>query len=291
MRILRNLYLAVPLAMAMTCTGCRGLPDSTTDIKVSILNWLHDLTQSHSESSDPVLAEAGSIRVLASELPPNLPTAAMNRSSVQRLVQQKRLASEGRKAGVGRDPLVRSRIEEVLAEGMMKRLEKDLAVTDDQVRLYYDTHPQEFKAHVVVLASQIVLRTRAEAEAVKKLTAKMSFGTLAHQYSIDPFTAKEGGHIPPFLLDVKGTPYSKVLATLKDGQISGIISTPRGFMLIRKDGRKAIPGSTFEQVKVKLRMRLTTENIEAWKKQTFPGEVHFNEAALSSLNSRTAQAK
>ena len=78
---------------------------------------------------------------------------------------------------------------------MRKVSENITPVTFDEIRTYFETHRNEFTRPEMVKFSQIVTRTKDEAEDIQnRLKKGENLGDLAKKYSITP-EARNGGEV------------------------------------------------------------------------------------------------
>ncbi len=125
-----------------------------------------------------------------------------------------------------------------------------LSVTGEEISKYYEEHKQEFDRPEQVAISEILISTEGKdqalipsleaktQEALKKARSGEKFDELAKKYSDGP-TAKDGGELGFF-------PRGKMMKELEDtafklrrGQVSDIIRTKFGFVIIRVDEKYA----------------------------------------------------
>jgi hypothetical protein len=85
-------------------------------------------------------------------------------------------------------------------------------------------------------ASHILLKTEKEAnEVLRKLKSGASFDEMAAQYSIDKASATKGGSLGTFGRGDLVEGFEKAVLALKPGEISGVVKTPLGYHIIRRD--------------------------------------------------------
>jgi len=134
-------------------------------------------------------------------------------------------------------------------------VDANLNISDEDLRLYYKTHQDQFSVSPEIEARVILLRTREDAEKIlEKLHAGEDFSKLAETYSIDLPSAKKGGS-----LGVKGRgevfpQIWRVIVKLKEGEISDIVETEYGYNVLTVD-RIVSPEviKPFQEVKMKIR--------------------------------------
>jgi len=80
---------------------------------------------------------------------------------------------------------------------------------------------------------RVSTRTAAE-DAHRRLSAREDFAVVARAVSIDP-TASRGGELGWVVPSDLGEPLRSAVASLRAGQVSPIVETPRGFVIVRRD--------------------------------------------------------
>jgi peptidyl-prolyl cis-trans isomerase SurA len=125
-----------------------------------------------------------------------------------------------------------------------------LQVTGEEISKYYEAHKQEFDMPEQVAISEIMISTEGKKgaelnaleakaqEALKKAKSGEKFDELAKKYSDGP-TAKEGGGLGFFARGKMIKELDETAFNLRRGQISDIIRTKYGLVLIRVDEKYA----------------------------------------------------
>lgn len=118
------------------------------------------------------------------------------------------------------------------------------AASDDEVRIYYDQHPGEFKSGEEVHVRQILVHDETLAgEIQQKLRAGASFEQLSGQYSLAP-NAKKGGDIGYVSRGELPKMFEDEIFALKPGAVSNVIRTDSSFHLFKVDERR--PAGTID---------------------------------------------
>lgn len=140
---------------------------------------------------------------------------------------------------------------ELIINKLTDKLTEKVAVTDEEIKAYYDTHQDEF---VSVKASHILLETKEEAEKMlQRVKAGENFAELAKQNSKDPSAKENSGDLDYFRHGEMVEPFEKAAFALKPGEISDIVQTDFGFHIIKVEDSKL---DKFEDVKAQLKGRL-----------------------------------
>lgn len=218
------------------------------------------------------------------------------------LVREKVLWLEGKKAGMASEPTYKESVkrfhenlerrtkqyeETLLVQSYMRKLRsKDLAVTDADLRKYYDEHIDEYQKPIEVQASHILLSTEAEANtALDRLAKGESFEKVAASMSKDPGSAARGGKLGAFRKGTLVPDFEKAAFALKTGETSGLVKTQFGFHIIRKTGQTQMPARPFESSRDDIRIRLERDRFDQWvtQKEKEVG-VQIDESAMATFN-------
>ena len=122
-----------------------------------------------------------------------------------------------------------------------------------ELRAYYEQHPESSKVPDQWLVGQVVLKSRKQAEAVKKRIDKgESLFKLAGELSIDPYGKSHNGDMG-WVIQGKGIPQiENAIENLDNGEISDIIETPAGFHIVMMRDRKQGEKLSFTTVKTRI---------------------------------------
>lgn len=186
------------------------------------------------------------------------------------------LASEGMTLASYRERLRKDFENHLL---MASKVGNRVKVSDDDLRAYYQAHPREFagedevKLRLILLAvppgapAADVERARASGEAVLvRLAAAEDFGDLARQVSQGPGASAGGdlgwvrrGTMPPDL--------ERAAFALEPGATSPLVRAKNGWVIFKCEDRKAAKLPPFEEVKERIRDKVTLQQAEGYRKQ------------------------
>jgi len=147
--------------------------------------------------------------------------------------------------------------------------EKDVTVTDDQAKAYYEEHQAEYQKEEV-RARQIVatLPPQATAEqkeqkravltkALESVKAGTSFAEVAKEVSEDAATKANGGDMGFVSRGQKPPAVDEALFALEPGQVSAVLETPGGLTLLKAEEKRA--GRSLADVQDEVRRKVTEE--------------------------------
>ena len=159
-----------------------------------------------------------------------------------------------------------------------------IQVGESEMREYYEANRAKYSEEETFRARHIFFRTseKAPAEDVKRAmsTALMvlaearngkDFVELAKTYSEDPAARKDGGDLGRFKKGDMQPELEQAIMAMKPGEVSELISTPRGFHLIKLEERTSGKMKPFESVKEEIEETLyrkkSEERFSQWAKE------------------------
>lgn len=138
------------------------------------------------------------------------------------------------------------------------------AVSEAEIRAFYDKNPEKFKRGETVKASHILIgadskasaddrkKAREKAEKLKKeLAGGADFATLAKANSTDS-SSQQGGDLGFFGKGQMVAPFEKAAFALKPGEISDVVETQFGYHIIKLTEKKPAETTDFKDVKSKI---------------------------------------
>jgi peptidyl-prolyl cis-trans isomerase C len=181
-------------------------------------------------------------------------------SMVQNFLQRMNFQRDELMASLKKDLVIRALLEE--------RFTKDIDVTDEQAREYFDSNQEQFIMPDSVRARHILIRFKpgdteqTKQEKRKKIEkllerakAGEDFATLARENSEDP-AASRGGDLGMFARGAMVASFDSAAFALDKGQISGIVETPYGYHLIKLEQKKAGGSLKFDDIKEDLKSKM-----------------------------------
>lgn len=166
-------------------------------------------------------AEAELKKIIArSGLPPDKFEAQMKQQGATRELLKERLANN----------ILRQRMSTYM---VMRKV----IVTPEEIEEYYIKHKSEFSGQKAADFSIIMLPEKLNAQGIYQQlrSGALSFEEGAVKYSADE-SARNKGHVVGVPWDRLPGDMQKLLSSLKDGQISPLLRTQGGFVVIRRNG-------------------------------------------------------
>jgi peptidyl-prolyl cis-trans isomerase SurA len=171
------------------------------------------------------------------------------------------------------------RSELLVAKLVSREVRSTVVISPEEIRGYFDQHPEEFALPERVKLRQIFFaapaanaedhaNVRAKAQTVlDQLKHGADFDQMARRYSDGP-EAKEGGELGWFIPGSLMPQLDRIAFTLKDGQISDLIESPQGWHILKIEAREGHRQETFEQAQDKVHALLmeqrTQQRYEDW---------------------------
>ncbi|GBE05225.1 MAG TPA: peptidylprolyl isomerase [Nitrospirae bacterium] len=210
------------------------------------------------------------------------------------MVKEELLYQEAKKQGLNKDKDFIEKVKEfkkmtLLSALLKKEIENNSRVDEQEIRNFYDTHPEEFTADLQVKARHILVDTEEEAnDILGKLKKGADFAELAKKYSKDKGSAVNGGDLGFFGRGRMVPEFEHVAFNLKPGEPSSPVKTQFGFHIIEVMEKKEGTLRGFEEVKNSIQRRLAVEKqknafdsyIEELKKKN---KVETYEEALKDI--------
>jgi peptidyl-prolyl cis-trans isomerase SurA len=152
-------------------------------------------------------------------------------------------------------------------------------VTDEDLKNYYQSHPQEFEGDTELHVRHIFLplaedappaeeaKARAAGEKVlQRLRTGEDFAKVAREVSKGP-SAPEGGDLGWLKRGTIQKTLDDAAFALGDGKFSGLVRAGAGLHILKVEGRRVGGARTFEEAKEEIRNRLLEEQLGQTRQQ------------------------
>jgi peptidyl-prolyl cis-trans isomerase SurA len=162
---------------------------------------------------------------------------------------------------------------------LQQRVRGKVKVSDEDLRSYYQSHPQEFGGEDELRVRHIFLplpedagkadeaRARAAGEKVlQRLRTGEDFAKVAREVSKGP-SAPDGGDLGWLRRGTIQKALEDAAFALKDGQISGLVRAGPGLHILKVEGRRRGGERSFEDAKEEIRTRLLDEQVAQTRQQ------------------------
>ncbi|MBI1799622.1 MAG: peptidyl-prolyl cis-trans isomerase [Candidatus Eisenbacteria bacterium] len=181
---------------------------------------------------------------------------------IDRMIEEKVWLTTALRNGVADRPRIQQQLEQqrrdlLIRTWINEQMATSPAPSDSEARVFYDSHPADYRSPATATLRHIQFKTDAEARRVLPFARdpKQDFGKLAERYSADTLTKKTGGTLgtvtPDGVFPTLGT--QKALAesvfTLREGGVGGPWKSDRGWHLIKVDQKREASPRAFEQAR------------------------------------------
>jgi peptidyl-prolyl cis-trans isomerase C len=218
---------------------------------------------------------------------------------VEKLIEMDLFAQAAEKAGVQDDPEYKQAMDmmhkqeelfkkQALATAYLRsKAFEQVKVTPEEIKNYYDQNKDQFKTGEQVKASHILVKTEAEAKAIKaQLDKGESFEALAKAKSTCP-SASRGGDLGWFGKGVMDPDFEKAAFALKEGEVSGPVKTKFGWHIIKITDRKAETVKPLKEVSAQIEQKLLQDKQKTAYDDTLAklrkdADIKINDTALSA---------
>jgi peptidyl-prolyl cis-trans isomerase C len=147
----------------------------------------------------------------------------------------------------------------LLSMVVQDKVDKMAAVSEEEVRRFYQGNPNQFQETEQRRARHILVKTEAEANAiVRTLKAGADFSKLAREKSVDS-SATNGGDLGWFTKGQLVPAFEAAVFSMQKGHVSGIVKTQFGFHIIRLEDVMVRPRLDFDKVKGQIKESLLAE--------------------------------
>lgn len=147
--------------------------------------------------------------------------------------------------------------------GVEQIIGKDITVTDAELQTYYDANKDYYTEPEQVRASEIVVATLEEAQAiVTQLKGGADFATLAKEKSISEYSKENGGDLGYFASADQPADLSKAAFALPAGQISDPIKIDEQYYVIKVVDHKATKVNALADICDQVRKDMIASQVE-----------------------------
>lgn len=158
---------------------------------------------------------------------------------------------------------------------IQKEVRQKVNISPDEVKAYYDAHPQEFivgkesfKLAQIMIAvppnatPARIEAARAKAESIRKqLLDGADFGKLARQYSDDD-SKSQGGELGDFSRGEMIDPIQNAIDHMKVGDISEPVQTEHGFHIVKLEAHEQVGVKPFAEVSGQIQEKLVSKKAQ-----------------------------
>ncbi|MBN1271518.1 MAG: peptidyl-prolyl cis-trans isomerase [Candidatus Aminicenantes bacterium] len=155
-------------------------------------------------------------------------------------------------------------LDRLLLEKYTNTFVKDIVVTDEEIKEYYEQNKRQFLKPERILVSQILVSTKDKAISLFKSLQNASeevFRQVALTQSIGA-EASKGGKMGLFELGQLPYEMEKTIFSLKEGEMSQVYESPYGFHLFRVDKRYESALISIEDATPSIRTKIMNQKVQ-----------------------------
>ena len=168
------------------------------------------------------------------------------------------------------ETLSKSMESNLISTNVTNEIFKDINVSDDDIKAYYDEHLDSYKSATV---SHILISDEEKAKEVREKAANgEDFAELAKEYSEDTGTSENGGSLGTVTYDTTQyvQEFTDAFKQLKDGEISEPVKSDYGYHIIKvTDYKEQTLDEAKDSIKTSIenekKNEIYTSSIEQWK--------------------------
>jgi peptidyl-prolyl cis-trans isomerase C len=260
-------------------------------------------------ADDPVVARVNGTEFHKSDvtkelsaLPPQLQTMPVEQiypQLIERMVDSKLVADEGRAQKVDQSPEYKERVartnERILTDITLRTKIKPM-VSDSKVKERYDAVVAKKKGEEEVKARHILVKTEAEAkDIIAQLGKGGDFAKLAAEKSTDKGSAANGGDLDYFTKASMVPAFAEAAFAMKKGEVSKTpVKTEFGYHVIKVEDRRQAPAPALDKVKPQIEAQLADEManqyVEELKKKSKVEIFNLDGTAMKPASATPASA-
>ncbi|MFN2403940.1 MAG: peptidylprolyl isomerase [Candidatus Binatia bacterium] len=183
---------------------------------------------------------------------------------IENHIVSKLIYEAGVDKGYDKEEAIQRRLDELKEHLIVQKVmeeQQSADVSDEEIKAYYDSHPQEFSTEKVKASHILVDNEVLAKDIVAKLNAdKTQFAALAAEHSKDLSNAKRGGDLGAFGRGRMVKEFEDAAFALPaDGDISAPVQTRFGWHIIQRNGREDGTVQPFDQVKNQIKVKMVSE--------------------------------
>lgn len=184
---------------------------------------------------------------------------------LQHLIEQKLLSQQAKNLDLDKRPDIQIRLRQakdnILANAMIENFVAE-AVTDEELRAFYDAETKLSGPQLQIRARQVVLPDEATAkEVVRRLDAGDSFASIALAFSIDRASRESSGDLGYVSRDMLDPALTEKIFGAADNQRLEPFQTDQGWHIVEIMDRRISPVLSFEDRREKIRQLLTAQKL------------------------------
>ena len=148
---------------------------------------------------------------------------------------------------------------EILASMAIGETVKEAAVTEEELKEFYEANKARFEKGAAVSAKHILVKDEAKCqEILEEISAGKAFEVAAQEYSTCP-SGQRGGDLGEFGRGQMVKEFEEAAFAAEIGHVVGPVATQFGYHLIKVESKKEAAAAPFEEVKEQIRRNLLSQ--------------------------------
>ena len=175
-----------------------------------------------------------------------------NKLILEELIRQQLLVQDAENSGIAKDKDLVQAVEEfrrtLLVREVANKLTKDISVTEEEAKAYYDENKEDFTDQAQWRVREILVDTEEEAKQILvELYQGADFVEKVKEKSKSS-TAWQKGDLG-LKSEFEFPKMQKVIETLEVGDVSGVFQGPNGYYIVKLEEKKGGEPQKFEDIK------------------------------------------
>ncbi len=183
---------------------------------------------------------------------------------LDQLINKELILADAGKNLLEHDPEFKAELEklkrELLANFYVEKFLRDVKVTEEEMKTYFESHPEEFAGEETVRASHILVEEEEKAKDIltRIQTGEITFEDAARAFSMCP-SKEKGGDLGEFGKGMMVKEFDQACFEMAEGEMRGPVKTQFGYHLIRLEKKNAAKALTFEEAKGEISEKMLAE--------------------------------
>jgi foldase protein PrsA len=156
---------------------------------------------------------------------------------------------------------------QLLASGVATAVVKNVKVSDQQIRAYWQAHSASYQKAATRTVRHVLVPTKTNAQKVRRLlVGGATWKRVARQYSTDASSKAKGGSLGAIKRGTMGTAFDNAAFSLKKGAVSQPVHTKDGWHIIEVTASTTAVKTSFAKAKSQIKQTLLQQLQQAaWK--------------------------
>ncbi len=184
---------------------------------------------------------------------------------------------------------------QVIRQKVAEYATKDVTVSDDEIKKYYNDNPYSFTEKPDTMAVSHILVGENDLNLAKTIKQKLDkgedFAALAKQYSTDSGTNKQGGSLGEVQYNDPNydSDFMKAAMALKEGQVSEPVKSQYGYHIIKVTKKTEYPVKPLDKVKDDIKTTVLNQK----KQQKYEADFNdwYSKAKIQTYDKNISNSK